>query len=639
MKDFDWQVNEENDQTFLLDEPVSRHGRNRWFWLTTLLILTLMVGGWGLTRYQVRRAQMALQTRVQAVLDLEQSALRRGDGDLFFSIQADDPAWFAAQLHPEAQARVNANRRVTHAQEVDQAIWANITWQEGDAIYQQVLFLQTIDGRLLHSPTAPDYWGRNFRMETSWGRLDYSEVDGVWADEMAAFIRQVIAETCPPACQASHLPLTVVLTPDYVDTAVPNRIHMPSPRLLALDGDGRPADIFWQELRRRLQNAWTPATIRFAVPPDLNQLADYESAARDFMAVNPHITVEIITLDTPNPDPASLLAYDGAAFPLTEALLASGGIVDLTGYARSDPDFDQGDFYEQIWQGAWWHGRMWFVPHTATMSLLYYDKAAYREAEYPEPSLRWTWEELHQDMLIVSNPYSEKRPSWGFLDPGNDTLFSYAYHWNNNCTEAATVACSRPLDEQAVSAALTWYQQMAGQPGLMPDRSEIPERERQNLLLNWQSARRRAVIWVDTPLNYEYRLLLAPLGVVSFPGSNRFDGITPLRVQGHFISQQANNSRAVWEWLKFLSFQTPTPTFRQVPARPSVAESSQFWQILPRELGNPMRIAFPFARPVTLAEQRYFTEEQIMAVLTGAATPAEAPFIVPELRWFSHNTN
>lgn len=640
-KQFDWHIAEGDNQPEQPDySSKPPHGRHRLFWLITLLVPLLIFGGWGLAKYQLDRTQTRLRDQVQTVLDLERAALLAGDGDLFFALQADDPAWFAARLHPMAQARLRTGLRVTNVQAVGDYRWANVTWAEGDTVYQQVMFFKqagepsSAAGLLQHTPTAPDYWGRTFRMEAEWGQLAYPELDEPWAEEIAAFIGQAIGEICPIGCMDGRLPLTVVITPDQTETAVPHHLHIPSPRLLALNTDGRPADLFWQELHHRLENALTPATIRFAVPPQAEQLADYEAAAQAFMAANPHITVEIVALDSANPAPADLLAYDGAAFPLTESLLASGGVADLTDYVQTDPAFAQGDFYEQIWQGSWWHGRMWFVPHSGAMNVLYYDKAAYQAAEYPEPSPRWTWTELAQDMIIIANPYSQNQPPWGFLDAGNDTLFSYAFNWENDCTKPATVQCDWPLTGTAVAAALTWYQQMAGQPGQMPNLLELPAREQENLLLNWQSARRRAAIWVDSPTNYEFRLLLAPLGVVSFPGSNRFDGITPLRVSGHFISQQAENPHAVWEWLKFLSFQPPRPALRQVPARPSVAEASRFWQILPRELGNSMRIAFPFARPVRLVEQRYFTEAQVTAVLSGTATPAEAAQMVPPLRWF-----
>ncbi len=635
---FDWQVDEDENNSAIWDETPGRHGRNPRFWLLiTLLILTLIIGSWGMGRWQLRRAQEQLRQQVQAVLDLEQTAVRAGDGDLFFSLQTPDPAWFTAQLHPHNITRSRADRQATEVEAAGEMLWANITWTvvETETAYQQIAFFRSVNGRLLHTATDPTYWGRNFRLETGWGRLDYMEVDAPWAEEIAAYAGEVIAETCTAACRADVLPLTLALTPDWADTAVPHRLHIPSPRLLALDAAGQPADFFWDELRRRLQNHLQSTTIRFAVPPELEQFADYKAAALAFMAANPHISVEIVPLT--NPSPTDLLAYDGAAFPLTEALLASGQIVDLTDYLYTDPDFVPGDFYEQIWQGGEWHGRTWYLPYAAEMPVLFYDKAAYQEAQYPEPSLRWTWTELLHDMIITARPYVADRPSWGFLDPGHDGLFSFAYSWENDCREPTTIRCLRPLTDTAVAAAFVWYAGMANEPGQMPNLAQIPAHERENLLLNWQSARRRAVIWVDSPRRYEFQLLLAPLGVTLFPGSNQFDGVTPLHVSGHFISQQAENPRAVWEWLRFLSFWPPRAQFRLIPARPSVAESSQFWQTLPRELGNPMRIAFPFARPIKLAEQRYFTEEQVTAVLTGEATPEQAARLIPPLAWFGRS--
>jgi ABC-type glycerol-3-phosphate transport system substrate-binding protein len=656
---FDWQVDEDGTEPSDWNVTERPHDRNPRFWLfMALLILTLIIGSWGMGRWQLRRAQEQLRQQVQAVLDLEQTAVRNGDGDLFFALQTPDDAWVTAQLNPYNLARSHANRRVTEVEAVGEILWANITWTEGAEeqggggaeeiscsssppllrssascpAYQQIAFFRPANGRLLHTATDPTYWGRNFGLETGWGRLDYMEVDEPWAEEMAAFTGEVIAETCATGCRAGVLPLTLAITPDWPDTAVPDRLHIPSPRLLALDAAGQPADLFWNELRRRLQNHLQPTTIRFAVPPELEQIADYEAAAQAFMAANPHIRVEIVPLT--DPSPADLLAYDGAAFPVTEAMLASGQIADLTDYIYSDPDFAPADFYEQIWQGGEWHGRTWFLPYAAEMPVLFYDKAAYQYAQYPEPSLRWTWTELLRDMVITARPYVADRPSWGFLDPGHDALFSFAYSWENDCRELVAIRCEQPLTETAVTAAFVWYAGMVGEPGQMPNLVEIPAHERENLLINWQSANRHAVIWVDSPRRYEFQLLLAPLGVTLFPGSNQFDGVTPLHVSGHFISQQAENPRAVWEWLRFLSFWPPRAQFRLIPARPSVAESSQFWQTLPRELGNPMRIAFPFARPIKLAEQRYFTEEQMTAVLSGATTPEQAAHIIPALPWF-----
>ncbi len=114
-------------------------------------------------------------------------------------------------------------------------------------------------------------------------------------------------------------------------------------------------------------------------------------------------------------------------------------------------------------------------------------------------------------------------------------------------------------------------------------------------------------------MTYEFNLLLSPVGVVPFPGSDRFDGITPLWLRGSYISQHSEQPLAVWRWLKFLSYQSPAS--RVIPARPSVAAETGYWTVLPRPLGDVMRTAFPFARPVTIEEQGMLTWEMVTAVL------------------------
>ena len=288
------------------------------------------------------------------------------------------------------------------------------------------------------------------------------------------------------------------------------------------------------------------------------------------------------------------------------------------------------------------------------MYVLYYDKMAYDRAEYPEPSTRWTWDEMAQDVTsIVGDQPQTSSLAWGFLDVGLDSLFSYAYNWNNQCSEAATVFCRSPMKTENVAAALDWYAQMANQPGQMPNLTdELPDvfsstqastvgdlgarfdKEHQVfLLVNFQGSRRKAAVWVDSPVSYEFYLLLSPVGVVPFPGSDRFDGITPLRLRGSFISQYSDRPLAVWQWLKFLSYQAPVPRF--IPARPSVAAETGYWTYLPRQLGDVMRTAFPFARPVTIEEKGMLTWEQIAGVVNGEMTAQEAAQQEPTFTWFN----
>jgi ABC-type glycerol-3-phosphate transport system substrate-binding protein len=364
---------------------------------------------------------------------------------------------------------------------------------------------------------------------------------------------------------------------------------------------------------------------------------DYEQAAADFMATHPDITVELVNLEE-LPDNLAILAadYDGAAIPPTQAMLAAGLVRDLTDYINTDPTFDQADFYEQIWQGARWQERIWWIPQAASMRLIFYDKVAYRLANRPEPSLGWTWAEMTQDITTLVSAQPERRDlSWGFMDTGLDTIFSYAYNWNNRCTEKAAVLCQNRLGTQNVAAALDWYSQMAGQPEKMPDFTGLSPSDRDNMLWNLQGARRQAAIWAGPPVNYEHQLLLSPIGIVPFPGSDESSGITPLWVQGNFISQQSERPLAVWQWLKFLSYRRPS--VRLIPSRPSVATEIDYWTNLPAPLDEAMIAAFSFARPVTPEEQLYLTWAQVAAVVSGELSPSEAAQQRSGIAWFGQD--
>ena len=103
-------------------------GRSIRFFLKTVVFFGLLFGLWQVWRIQQAESETKLIQPVQAVLDLERDAVLNGDGELFLSLQIDDPAWISAQLRPENQAAIRAGLRVAHAEQYEDFIWAN----EGD---------------------------------------------------------------------------------------------------------------------------------------------------------------------------------------------------------------------------------------------------------------------------------------------------------------------------------------------------------------------------------------------------------------------------------------------------------------------------------------------------------------------------
>jgi len=652
---FDWHVGEdENDE--MPEEVIVASSRVVFpllFMIGTAVSLILIIGSWQAGQKQVAKSDDNLQSELQALLDFQHDALLQGDGNLFFTSYLPDPAFQAAQLLPYNLAAHRAGLQATRVRQRNNLVWVNVTWEAEDETYQRILFFTRQSSGFAQVASDKTFWGEPIARKMDWGTLQFYEVDQEWAAEFETAVRQNIDTLCANDCSR---PLTVSIVDHYEETAVADHIQIPSPRLIALDEDGVPAPLFWTMLEQKMTDRLTPATIKFAVPrrndPNTPSFLNYEQAATRFMALHPNITVELIFLDT-MPDDLRELAtqFDGAAVTPSQEMLAAGLVHDLTDYAKSDTDFDQADFYEQIWQGALWQERVWMTPQAAQMRVLFYDAKAYQAAELPAPSLRWTWDEMAQDVSQLRQKAEQDVLQWGYLDTGLDSLYSYAYNWNNQCTQTATILCQTPLRPPNVAAALEWYRQMAVDEQNMPNLVEqLPEllgpvalsylseaailnQQEEFLLLNLQTSKRVAAIWVDTPINYEYQFLLAQIGVVPFPGSDRFDGITPLRVQGNFISQESERPFAVWQWIKFLSYQQPS--LRYVPARPSVANGMGFWRTLPLPLGDVMRTAFPFARPITIEEQTAITWEQVTAVVSNELTPTQAANQRNDILWFN----
>ena len=669
MKDqFDWFVGEEDEEAVSLRAGSGRWvARSLWFLLVTAVITTTLLTSWQIGQNRLEQSETDAVTAVQALLDLEHAAFQRGDGDLYFSFYSNDPTWIASQLQTQNLQSARAGFQVTRAESHDNFIWTNLAWTTNQQsnnptnpqTYQRIAFFQRQNGQLIHAPTAPDYWGSWTSYEQPWGGLIFTERDALWADEVANFVTETVTKICEEGCVDGRLPFILHLANDYSDTAVPNQLRIPSPRLLALDENGQPADIFWDALRQRLDARLRPVTIRFALPPtELPgvHLVTYDQAAADFMAANPGITIELIKLDSLPDDLSELAQYDGAAVTPTTAMIAAGLVHDLTDLANSDPSFNSADFYKPIWQGAFWQDRLWFVPQSAAVPLIYYDLTAFQQAQQPEPMLFWTWDEMValQKTVVTAQP-DASFIDWSTMDANRALLFSYAFHQQKACTAVpatdkptanqdsitdstligrSTTGCDGPLQPQSVAAALRWYSQMLDD-GRMPDFSQLSAAERAQAATNWLSARRRAVTWVEEPVFYEYHFLLDPIGVVPFPGSNSVEGVSPLYVAGNFISGLSQRPLAVWQWLTFLSYQPPIGRYRYVPARPSVAAHANYWTSLPRPLADPMRTAFSFSQPITIGDQAHFSWEQLTAVATHQLAPDEAARRPATLRWFA----
>ena len=611
--DFNWQTEDQ------ITPPVlPGKSSNPLAWLVVAVIaVCLAVAIWFGARYWLEHRDDDLKGELQAVLDLEQQAAQSGDGELFLSLQTDDPAWIAAQLLPRNQSFNQAEREVTRARQSEGEAWANVRWRENGDSRQRIVFFRWDGSKWRRSAGSDTYWGETKRYRYDWGVLILPASDIDWRTPISRFVADNVPANTP------HL--TLILETDdapaleYATPGQVGEVRLPSPRFWGLDESGSPGASFWSAMAAHLNPPTT--TLRFVVPDAV--AFRYQGLAQTFTQtyLPGDYTIEIIPLGSLPADPRAWLPQvDGAKLTLTESLIVGGYVRDLTDMAQGDAQFEQGDFYEQIWQAAWWQDRMWMVPANAELNVIFYSREAFRAAGLPEPQAGWTWDDLTAAANTLSQPLSDGDHFWGIMDTTGDLVWGYGLSWESDCLQGP---CLPDLNGERRQAALSWYAANVGQA--LPDVSSLTDEERELARLRWLMLQ-QAAMWVSSPVNYEVELSRMPLGVVTFPLSlfqataGGVDaGITPLHVSGFIISQDSPHPRLMWEWLRYLSY-TSADKLRTIPARPSVAAQNIFWCRLPGQLNAALCAALPLARAIRIGEENWLTWQQLQDPTTPVSS-------------------
>lgn len=604
---FDWQLEEDAEP----EAPSGGSPRPWGRWLILLLVVST-IGGGGFYAYTNGREQIEEEEELR-LGQIEEivsglSAVFEQDGvEAFLAETSQDEKWQAQQLHPENIAFWESELTVTGIERSGLELWANVQWEtESREIRQRVMFFEERGEEVRLRDESRRFWGNPRREATDWGTIRYYALDEQWIDQLDRQVGDTLANHCTSLDCAD---VTVLLTDSWQQTAAQDTLRLPSPRVWGLGADGLPTASYWTYVAQQTAVLVGETTIRFAVPRA--ELSRYEGLVRNYTAENPRRQIELIPFDQlPEGAEEFLPLVDGAMHSPQLDLILRGEIVELTDFANSDTGFDEYDFYEQIWSAGWWNDRMWVLPHTADLPLIYYDRTAYSTSLSDRPEAGWLWD----DLLTQTELFTDRGGfEVGIASYNRDLLYSYAFNQSNACVEEVTILCNPVLQAGDVAIALEFYKE------LHPYTTEIRDLttfERRVLFQNQVSiAKSEAPMWVDSPAEYEQHFISRSALVAPFPGSDQFGGVTPLRVSSAVISRYSEQPRAVWEWLSFLSYQYPNKVARQIPARPSVARSVLYWDSLPRGLQSTMLGAFPNSRPILLEEQDLFNDDAITAVL------------------------
>ncbi len=618
----------------------NRPVRGRWPWILAALFVLALVALAMLYRSN-RPVDEKLLNAVQLYVEAEQRAVIAGDDATFFSMQAENPAWRSSQIGLARDLARADNVEVIDAEEHGNQIWAVLRFRLDGTPIQRQVFFERGDGRLLHVGSDPDFWGRSVTQAYPWGTLQLHRVDQAWGETVGDFVTAKRESLCRDGCVENRQPFKLILSADNDATAAPGEIRMPSPRLIGLDGAGNPSPLFWTRLSNELGAYLQPATIRFAAPDAI--VPRLLSMAVDFAMQHSGIEVDVVPFSQlPAEADQMLRLVDGAYLQPTPALIASDHIHDLTALAESDPKTTLNDFYAPMLAASRWRGRLWALPLSAEMRLIYYDRPTFAVATLsPESYLAQIW--LHT-LRGQTNPLQALSSQadgtglgdWAFLDPGNHSLYAYAFA--QRCAAVEIQPCTAPLREEDLAAALIWYDAHVVQDGTMPDLTSMDERERAFRALNWLSIPRETPMWVDLPAFYEHTNQLGSVGILSLQatsGNGAKVGPVPLQIHSGVISQAGEHPVAVWTWLNYLSRRRPVGPVRGIPARPSVAAEINYWATLPPALGEPMSAAFADARAVGIAEAPFFGWDVLADLVGQQADPEEIAAGMMQTDWFA----
>ena len=128
---------------------------------------------------------------------------------------------------------------------------------------QRVMFFEERGGEVRLRDLSRGFWGNPRRASTSWGMLRYYNIDEPWVDELEVVIGESLDRYCTTLECAD---VTVLLTDSWQDTAAPDTIRLPSPRVWGLLADGEPPADYWAYIATQTAALVGPTTIRFAVP-------------------------------------------------------------------------------------------------------------------------------------------------------------------------------------------------------------------------------------------------------------------------------------------------------------------------------------------------------------------------------------
>jgi len=371
-----------------------------------------------------------------------------------------------------------------------------------------------------------------------------------------------------------------------------------------------------------------PVTISFEFPE--MDAERYEALLLKFNEKHPQITVELrpktwqelLNMEAERSDVVQ------ASQDLAARLAAQDKIVNLYSLVEQDDAFDLAAFYPGLVDALSYEGKMWAIPYGADMIVMYYNRDLFDQYGVAYPQIGWTWDDFLERAVALRDPDAFVFGYGPRLDV-NDAAF-FIYQHGGRILDDLNEPTRTTFDDPLTIEALEWYARMVHDYDAAPSLNQSSRAYGGGSYAIYQGIWTGKVgMWMGGlsergGLTWPRQWTMG-WGIVPLPRDAQ--SATQAMVWGYAISAGTEDHDACWEWISWLSEQE---TYRLMPARRSLAESSDYEDLVGAEVAATARASIENALIVNPVNVGPFGDimddfgEALSDILQGFKTPAEA---------------
>jgi ABC-type glycerol-3-phosphate transport system substrate-binding protein len=287
--------------------------------------------------------------------------------------------------------------------------------------------------------------------------------------------------------------------------------------------------------------------------------------------------------------------FTGGA-PYWEGLDATQ-LLSLNTLMSSEPASFNNDYSQEMINQFSQEGNLYGLPATSQVMMMAYNADLLTQRGLPMPASDWTFDDFIGMASAVAST-SDTDPSYGFLfSPYEEFLaIGQGTKWIDFESNPVKVDFNSP----EMLEHLRWLSKLEQDRVLFNQESNWEE---MNAIMSagqlafWIASSGDQATWFyGSGQEPQYKIGMAPLPQT--PVNNPMASWSNDR--GHYISAQAQDPRACWDWIKFLSEQPNL--LAGVPARRSIAESPAWEAWVGKDVASAYRTALENIQPVDQIE-------------------------------------